>query len=74
MKQSNKQKSMKQRRSFEKTVTDKPPARLTEKKSQIIIIRNKTGYGNINPADSKEQNCELYIHKSNNLFMNLVLS
>lgn len=30
---------------------------------------------NINPADSKEQNHEqLYIHKSNNLVMNLVLS
>lgn len=30
---------------------------------------------NINPADSKEQNYEqLYIHKSNNLFMNLVIS
>ena len=65
---------MKQRWSFEKTVTDKPPARLTEKKSQIII-RYKTGYGNINSADSKEQNYEqLYIYKSNNLFMNLVLS
>ena len=63
---------MKQRWSFEKTVIDQPPARLT-KKSQII--RNKTGYGNINPADSKEQNYEeLYIHKSNNVFMNLVVS
>ena len=46
LKQKNMEKSVKQEANSLKISIkiDKPPARLT-KKSQIIIIRNKTGYG-----------------------------